>query len=368
MECDAKELAKALTRARDFLGSSLSNPALKCFRFEGRFVEAADYDLAAKLNLPEGLDFKAPVLVPGAECQAIVAKLSGRVTVEADEKAVRIADGGSKFRLATMASGGFPAFPAEPAKYAPAPLVCQAVKAVKAFAGDPKRTQIYAGVRIDDDQVIAGDEKFRALCVARMPAQTGIQAIVGMSFANLFATSAEDTELGCDGRRLFLRSADGVVCGPTIEGRYADYRKATAGYQLPDVFTFKHQDLKEAIEKIVVLAKDDPTEETGITRAIFTFGEGRMTLASSVGAHEARAELAAQGSGSGCLHLNVALISNWVRSAKCDSVTMSCNIRSPRVIRFTGQAELSDGRAMDLTVYVCPMIPAAKEKPGEEKD
>lgn len=353
MECDAKELARVLARARDFLGSSITNPAFKCFRFEGRFVEAADFDLSCRLHLPEGLEFKEPVLVPGAEFQAIAAKLSERVTITVDTKAVKLSDGSSKFLLATMASGGFPAFPREPEKYVSAPLICQAVKAVKAFAGDPKRSQIYASVRIDDDLVVSGDEKFRALCVAQLPTKTGITAIMGLGFAGLFSEE-EETELGTDGRRMFLRSKAGVMCGPTVEGRYADYRKATASYPLPQCFIFKHKDLKEAVDKIAVLAKDGD-----ITLAKFQAGGGRLVLEASMGVNHAVAEVATEGDGKGEFYLNLQLVSSWIRSAKCDRVSMYCDTGQPRVVKFSGDAELPDGRTLGLTVFVCPMIPPA---------
>lgn len=361
MECDAKELAKVLTRAREFLGTAGLNPVFKCFRFEGRFVEAADHDLAAKLDLPEGLDFKEPALVDGNDLQAMAAKLKGRATIEVVDKAMRIGDESGKFRVSVLAVGGFPVFPRLPEKWVPVPMISQAVKAVYPFAGKPESTQIYASVLVDDEQVVATDFS-HGLGVARLPAKTGLRALMSLKLAGMLSDE-EETELAGDERRLFVRSKAGVIHGPTVEGKYTDYRRILAGYHTPLKFVLKHADFKDAMAKISVMAKDGD-----ITLAKFRAGDGKLVMECTREADHAAVELEARGEGRGEFFLNLQWIMAWFRATKCDDVTMSCDSGQTRVVRFDGHVNLPDGRNIEVSVFVAPMIPPAQEKPSEEKD
>lgn len=353
MQCDAKELAAVLARAKDFLGKSPVNPALGCFRFSGQHVEAADFDLACRLNLPPGLDFKEPVLVPGIDMQSICGNLQEMATLEPSEKSLLIADGSSKFRLATMSSGNFPAFPEEPKTYTNIPLLCQAVKSVLVFAGDPKETQVYASVRVDDDQVIAADARFKASGIASLGTKTGVDALLGLRFAELMA-SEEDTEIATTENRAFMRSKSGVMYGPTVEGKYVEYRRVLAKCNLPQTFVMSHPDFKAAIAKISSVARDGDS-----TKVRFTIKDKRMILESNRGADKATVELPVEGDGHSEFILNWQLVASWFRSTKCDKVSMSCDSSQVRVVRLEGDSNLADGRTIHLTAYVCPiMMPA----------
>jgi DNA polymerase III sliding clamp (beta) subunit (PCNA family) len=321
--------------------------SLKCFRLEGKSVQASSLHLGALLTLPDGLNFEKPIYVSAVTMTSIASRLAGTITIELTDKAITISDSTSSFKLPLMVSDGFPSFPECTAKYAKAPFIYQAIKAASSFTTETASSPVYSGVRIRDNEIIATDHK--VLTVTQLGASTKLDAVVGVSMAEHFGAD-ENAEVAVDQNRVFVRSSAGVIFGNTLEGKFLDPETFTRKWKFPLTFVVKRDDLKIALPKINIIGRDKD-----VTWAICVISNEKMHMETTRFASHVSVDIPVQGKGEARFRINTQMVDKWFQHTKDDEIKMHCEegLVEKTPIKFEGK--VTDTEAL-FTAYIMPML------------
>lgn len=348
MKCKASELNKIIHQAAAVLPRITIQEVLKCFKFEGKKVQACSMESGVLYDLPGDLKFDKPVCVNGSRLASIVQNLSGDVVIDLTEKSMKIRDKSSSFLIPQFQGGTMPQFPVMPGKMVKAPRLLHAMKAVSPFTTEEHASKAFSGIHIMEHEAIATDN--HCIAIAEFGDKTGLDVVVPKE-AIKFLGVAE--EVGSDASRVFFRSPGCEAYSGLIEAKFIDHRTHLPRWKPSVEHTVDRSAFQDMIPKLNAVAR---LEE--FTKAKFEFKkDGRLVVKTALEGNSVSVEISVDTKTNASFEINVQLLDKWIKTVKGDKITVGTD-EGPigkKPVMFRGSITPDGQDPQVYTNYIMPM-------------
>ncbi len=287
------ELHEKLSNIQNIVEKKNTMPILSHFLLDAgkdfSFIIATDLQVAIKENLKADVKREGKLCIPARKLFEIVREADGEITLESDEEQwLKVSSGKSRFRLACLAAGEFPAWPgmekAEEIDFSSQALL-EIIEKTLYSAGETDTRYTLNGLLFhikpgDRNVIVVGTDGHR-LALINKPIDASVseekKVILPRKAASevrRFFGNVEKITLVFGKSHILFRIGEAQFLARLIEGSYPDYEKVLPSSNKNMVVADRDGFLK-SLKRVSIMSK----ERSNAVR--IDFSEGALSLSSS---------------------------------------------------------------------------------------